>query len=164
MTTKARGQVLVLVAVLLGVAVIAVMGSFALGTARQQKDAARYVAEIASNIGAAQLDEAALAQGEIRLDVAEATAAARQAVVEALVTLPYALREGYTPELIAGNPELLQIQAVNATPTASWTSPWTGNIYTEPVVAVWLKVPSRVFFLEIDLPVVGETIVMGGQP
>lgn len=164
MQTKTRGQVLVLVAVLLGVVVIAVTTSYALTSARQQKDAARYVAEIASNSGAAQLDEAALANGEIRLDVGEATAAAQQAVMESLVTLPYALREGYTPELIASNPELLQIQAINASPADPWQSPWTGNIYAEPVVAVWLKVPSRVFFLEIDLPVVGETIVMRGQP
>lgn len=147
LSKRERGQVLVIAAILIAVAVLLWQTSVAITSAWRQHNAAQEVAWAAVRNGCMQLDPAALADGRIVLLPAQAEAAARGAVAGGLGNLPYALQDGYRPEEIAANPELTQVIVANASPGNPWTSPWSGKTYTEPVVAVKLAVPSQLFFL-----------------
>lgn len=163
---RERGQVLVIFAVVVALAVtILIPFLFGLSSARRQKGAIEEVSWAAMRAGAMQLDEAALAQGIVRLDVAQAEAAARATLAEGLSLLPFALADGATPEGIAYDPAQAQVYAVNASPGAPWTSPLTGATYTAPVVAVRVVVPSHVLFLTLPLPGQGEDqVFLRGAP
>lgn len=161
-----KGQVLVIAAILIAVAVLMWQVSTAISSAWRQHNAAQEVARAAARDGGMQLDPAALADGRIVLLPDQATAAARAAVAEGLSLLPYAIQEGYNAESIANDPALTAITVVNASEREPWTSSWSGKTYTTPVVAVQIAVPSQLFFLRGTVRVQVEDVAFsrGGEP
>ncbi len=154
---KARGQTLVIFAILVFVGVTLVTAVYGVTSARRQKNAIQEVTWAAVRHGSMELDEDALANGEILLVPAEAEQAARATLADGLGGLPFALASGETPEGIAFDPSKTEVYAVNASAAEPWTSPWTGQVFTQPVVAVRVVVPSNVLFLSgVRLSAVGE--------
>lgn len=167
-----RGQTLVLFAIVIPVIVALLYLVYSATTASRQKTGAQAASDAAARAGSMQIDVARYANGELALDCAAAEAKARQVLREGLADLPYALLPGVTPDTIASAAEITVINIVPDTPCSAgqdwWTSPYPPhNTYTQPVVTISIRVPSRVFFMDITLPAISEDTLRaptGGTP
>lgn len=161
-TRKERGQTLVLFAIILFVVVAAVQFTLGVSSAWNQLSAVQNATEAGARAGAMQFDVEQFAQGRLVLDEARAIATTRQMLLVGLRRLPFAI-EGTTPEDIAA---AASIQVINAAESSPWTSPNSPyRTYTQPVVVARVRVPSRLFFLNITLgnPVEVMALIPGGD-
>ncbi len=148
---RARGQSLVLIAVFVGVAVIAVLTFLALSTLYAARSHARQSLQAATSAGSRRVDYGGLGAGDLLLDEAAAISTTRAVFANALALQAFGLAAG--PQEIAGR---AQIEARNDVP---WTSPYTGITHQVPTVAARVGVPVRIFFFAVEVPVVVETEV-----
>ncbi len=148
---KARGQVLVLLAIFFGVAVVAVLAFIGLSTLFSVRAHARQSLQIATSAGARQLDYAALGDGQVRIDEVVAIPATRAAFENALSLQLYGLRD--TPIQIA---IATTIEVHNEVP---WTSPYSGQTHQVPTVVAIAPVPIRILLFTLSVRVAAEAEV-----
>lgn len=148
---KARGQSLVLIAVFMGVAVLAVLAFLALATLYGARNHARRSLQAATAAGACRVDYESLPGGALRLDEAAAISTTRAVFASALSLEDFGLAAD--PHEIARR---AQIAAHNDAP---WTSPYTGITHQAPTVAAVVPIPVQIFFFSVEVPVAVETEV-----
>ncbi|MEM3554635.1 MAG: hypothetical protein QXU79_02315 [Candidatus Micrarchaeaceae archaeon] len=141
---KARGQVLVLLAVSLGVLVLAVLAFLSLSTLYGVRAHARQSLQTASAVGAHLVEYDVGGSGELRIRE-DAGDAVREVFGRALGTSRYGL--GDDPEKIAGR---VQVEIHNEVP---WQSPYTGLTHHLPTLAARVQVPVRLLFFSVEVPI-----------
>lgn len=141
---KARGQVLILLAVSLGVIAAAALTFLALSTLENVRSHARQSLRVAAVAGSRLVDYIGGGSGTvfIREDAPETV---REVFGRALGTSRYGL--GADPEEIAGR---VEVEIHNDLP---WTSPYTGLEHLVPTLAARVRVPVQVLFFTVDVPV-----------
>jgi len=147
----ARGQSLVLLAVLIGVVVIAVLTFLALGTLYLARSHARRSLQAATAAGACRVDYESLPGGHLQLDAPAAIATTRAVFASALGLENFGLDASAAE--IAGR---AQIEVHNEVP---WTSPYTGLTHQAPTIAAVAPIPVRLLFFAVEVPVMVETEV-----
>jgi len=144
---RTRGQVLILLAVSLGVAAAAALTFLALSTLESVRSHARQSLQTAVFAGSRTVDYDPSGSGAviIREDAAETT---REVFGRALALSRYGL--GADPWEISGN---LLVEVHNEVP---WHSPYTGLDHQVPTLFAGVQVPVRVLFFTVDIPVQAE--------
>jgi hypothetical protein len=148
---KARGQSLVLIAVFIGVAVIAVLTFLGLSTLYAARSHARQSLQVATSAGSRRVDYGGLGGDDLVLDEAEAISTTRAVFESALSLQDFGL--GASAHDIA---QRARIEAHNDVP---WTSPYSGLVHYVPTVAAVASIPVRIFFFSVEVPVAVETEV-----
>ncbi|MGB9722755.1 MAG: hypothetical protein ACPL7G_02490, partial [Chloroflexia bacterium] len=145
---KGRGQVLVLLAASLGVIAVAVLIFLALSTLYSVRSHARQSLQVAAAVGVHLVD---YVRGGVNAVVIreEAAEQVREVFGRALGTARYGL--GADPEEIAG---ALEVEIHNEVP---WLSPYTGLEHQVPTLAARVRVPVRILFFSVNVPMVVET-------
>jgi len=139
---KAKGQVLVLLAVLTGVLVAAVVGFLSLSTLYAVRSHARTALQTAVAAGVRRVDYEET--GQPYLDEGEVVPLIREVFRRALSTQTYGL--GASPEEIASG---LVVDVYN-------TVPWyarSGRVHGSPGVEATAQVPVRVLFFTVGIPI-----------
>lgn len=144
---KARGQVLVLLAVSLGVLILAVLTFLSLSTLESVRAHARQSLQTAAAAGAHLVEYDEGGSGTLRIR-GEAEEIVRKVFAAALGTSRYGL--GDEPEEIAFR---LQVEIHNDPP---WESPYTGLTHQAPTLAARVRVPVRLLFFSVKVPIVVE--------
>lgn len=154
-----RGQTLVIVAALLPVILSLVALLIQVSTIVWQREAIRYASQVAARKGSLQIDVERWALGQLALDCSAANSGARDKLAEALSHLPFALLEGTTLEAVVADAE---VWVVNSEPGTCNYDPAAAR----PYVAVTVRVPSALFFVDITLRLDSrvEVFAPGGEP
>ena len=151
---KSRGQVLVIVAVL--VPVLVALFFFALGLAAllDARAHAAHALAVATRAGARHVVYADYGEERVRF------ADSMEARVRNVFTAALALRTaglGDTPENIAA---AIDVAVGYGTPEHPWASPFVGGrVHAHPTVAAQVWVPIRVWGFDVRVPIVSETEV-----
>lgn len=154
MGAKGRGQVLVILAAFLPVAVL--LFFFALGMAALQdvRAHASYALGVATRAGARRVDYAGYGQDTVRF-AADVAPTVRDTFREALALRPAGL--GAAPEEIAA---AVEVAIGYGSTDVPWVSPFgPRREHRCPTVAAYVRVPVRVFLFEVAVPIVSETEV-----
>jgi hypothetical protein len=141
----------VLIAVFIGVAVIAVLTFLALSTLYAARSHARQSLQAATAAGARRVDYESLPGGDLQLDAAAAISTTR-AVFESALSL-----EDFG--LAASAHDIAQSAQIAAHNDVPWTSPYTGITHQVPTVVAVAPIPVRIFFFSVAVPVAAETEV-----
>lgn len=154
MGTKGQGQVLVILAVFLPLAVLLFFLALGMAVLQDVRAHASYALGVATRAGARRVDYAGYGQDAVSF-TEDVGPTVRDTFREALALRPAGL--GGTPEEIAA---AVEVAVGYGSPDAPWVSPFgPRREHRCPTVAAHVRVPVRVLLFEMAVPIVSETEV-----